>query len=86
MGTPARNWIDLGEREMTAKCSSARLLHGYSIDFRELRNWMPERSKLLILFGLDWSGRRDLNPGPPEPHSGTLPDCATSRPELRGND
>src|SRR5260370_36149242 len=28
-----------------------------------------------------WAGRRDLNPGPPEPHSGTLPDCATSRPD-----
>ncbi len=26
-----------------------------------------------------WSGRGDLNPGPPEPHSGALPDCATSR-------
>lgn len=27
----------------------------------------------------NWSGRRDLNPRPPEPHSGALPDCATSR-------
>ena len=25
------------------------------------------------------SGRGDLNPGPPEPHSGALPDCATPR-------
>src|SRR5712691_4766373 len=25
------------------------------------------------------SGRRDLNPRPPEPHAGALPDCATSR-------
>ena len=25
--------------------------------------------KLLILKGGNWSGRRDLNPGPPEPHS-----------------
>src|SRR5256885_4312076 len=25
------------------------------------------------------SGRRDLNPRPPEPHSGALPGCATSR-------
>src|SRR2546428_12907578 len=25
------------------------------------------------------SGCRDSNPGPPEPHSGTLPDCATPR-------
>src|SRR5439155_18232428 len=25
------------------------------------------------------SGRRDLNPLPPEPHSGPLPGCATSR-------
>src|SRR5881227_2844738 len=30
-------------------------------------------------FGLKESGRRDLNPRPPEPHSGALPDCATSR-------
>ena len=27
------------------------------------------------------SGRRDLNPRPPEPHSGALPGCATSRPQ-----
>src|SRR6185436_20740117 len=26
-----------------------------------------------------WSGRGDLNPRPPEPHSGTLPGCATAR-------
>src|SRR5207253_6666176 len=26
-----------------------------------------------------WSGRWDLNPRPPEPHSGTLPGCATAR-------
>src|SRR4051812_36066873 len=31
------------------------------------------------LFFLE-SGRRDLNPRPPEPHSGALPGCATSRP------
>jgi hypothetical protein len=32
------------------------------------------------------SGRRDLNPRPPEPHSGALPGCATSRltPSARG--
>jgi hypothetical protein len=29
-----------------------------------------------------WSGREDLNLRPPEPHSGALPDCATSRPNL----
>src|ERR1043165_3423114 len=29
--------------------------------------------------GLCWSGRGDLNPRPPEPHSGTLPGCATAR-------
>src|SRR5690606_18785190 len=28
---------------------------------------------------LQKSGRRDLNPRPPEPHSGALPGCATSR-------
>ena len=27
-----------------------------------------------------WSGWEDLNLRPPEPHSGALPDCATSRP------
>ena len=26
-----------------------------------------------------WSGREDSNFRPPEPHSGALPDCATSR-------
>src|SRR2546430_17613530 len=31
------------------------------------------------------SGRRDLNPRPPEPHSGALPDCATSRCHFPGN-
>src|SRR5438874_1824283 len=29
--------------------------------------------------GFGWSGRGDLNPRPPEPHSGTLPGCATDR-------
>ena len=29
----------------------------------------------------EWSGRRDSNPRPLEPHSSTLPGCATSRPE-----
>src|SRR5437016_4829746 len=29
------------------------------------------------------SGRRDLNPRPPEPHSGALPGCATSRKSRR---
>ena len=28
---------------------------------------------------VNWSGRGDLNSGPPEPHSGALPGCATSR-------
>ncbi len=27
-----------------------------------------------------WSGRRDLNPRPPVPQTGALPDCATPRP------
>src|ERR1700693_4434141 len=34
-----------------------------------------------VLLGFVWSGRRDSTPGPPEPHAGTLPNCATSRPE-----
>jgi hypothetical protein len=29
--------------------------------------------------GVYWSERRDLNPRPPEPHSGALPGCATLR-------
>ena len=29
----------------------------------------------------NWSGRRDLNPRPFEPHSNALPNCATARPE-----
>ena len=36
------------------------------------RNTMPSLELLE-------SGRRDLNPRPPEPHSGALPGCATSR-------
>src|SRR5580658_6441061 len=27
----------------------------------------------------NWSGRRDLNPGPPAPQAGALPVCATAR-------
>jgi hypothetical protein len=30
-----------------------------------------------------WSGRGDSNSRPPEPHSGALPGCATSRPMLK---
>jgi hypothetical protein len=32
-----------------------------------------------VLWSFHWSGRLDLNQRPPEPHSGALPDCATSR-------
>src|SRR6266498_499875 len=39
-----------------------------------------QRAARTVLQVSAWSGRRDSNPGPPEPHSGTLPDCATSRP------
>jgi hypothetical protein len=35
--------------------------------------------KLPILVGDFWSGREDLNLRPSEPHSDTLPDCATPR-------
>src|SRR5437870_2713396 len=38
----------------------------------------PQRKSLQGLL-FTQSGRRDLNPRPPEPHSGALPDCATSR-------
>jgi hypothetical protein len=40
------------------------------------RTDLADSRKLLIL---KWSGRGDLNSGPPEPHSGALPGCATSR-------
>ena len=56
---------------------------------RQVVYWRPEADKK----GYKWevpmpadffeavrkSGRRDLNPRPPEPHSGALPGCATSR-------
>jgi hypothetical protein len=32
---------------------------------------------------IDWSGRRDLNSGPPAPKAGALPGCATPRHEVR---
>ncbi len=38
-----------------------------------------EASNLHMRKNLRESGRRDLNPRPPEPHSGALPNCATSR-------
>ena len=41
------------------------------------RSWARQMKKEAI--GVNWSGRRDLNSRPPEPHSGTLPGCATSR-------
>ena len=38
------------------------------------------RSGGRCLTGTDrWSGRRDLNPRPPAPKAGALPNCATSR-------
>jgi integrase len=39
----------------------------------------PQQRKRRQGFHLLQSGRRDLNPRPPEPHSGALPGCATSR-------
>ena len=44
----------------------------------------PQRKSLQSLI-FTQSGRRDLNPRPPEPHSGALPDCATSRCHFPGN-
>src|SRR5947199_1201243 len=43
--------------------------------------WWAEGVRLSCFaeMGSSWSGRGDLNPGPPEPHSGTLPGCATAR-------
>src|SRR5204862_2651527 len=38
----------------------------------------PQRNRQRCLW-LKESGRRDLNPRPPETHSGALPGCATSR-------
>ena len=39
----------------------------------------PIKKKPCQRQGFSLSGRRDLNPRPPEPHSGALPGCATSR-------
>ena len=39
----------------------------------------PAIADSLAMAGCYWSGRLDLNQRPPEPHSGTLPDCATPR-------
>src|SRR2546429_8331922 len=44
-----------------------------------MKSKRPRRHNCQRCFALDQSGRRDLNPRPPEPHSGALPDCATSR-------
>src|SRR5579883_84905 len=33
--------------------------------------------------GWEWSGRPDLNRGPPAPKAGALPGCATPRQEMR---
>src|SRR5437762_9091028 len=38
--------------------------------------------KLKKLRKMFWSGRRDLNSGPPAPKAGALPGCATPRHEL----
>ncbi len=38
---------------------------------------------LRIIAKSDWSGQRDLNPRPPAPKAGALPDCAMPRAALR---
>src|SRR5256885_13943937 len=38
--------------------------------------------KLKKLRKMFWSGRRDLNSGPPAPKAGALPGCATPRHEM----
>src|SRR6185312_13813316 len=47
---------------------------------RDKEKALQQKSLQSLIF--TQSGRRDLNPRPPEPHSGALPDCATSRPPL----
>src|SRR5207253_10518576 len=44
---------------------------------RDKEKALQQKSLQSLIF--TQSGRRDLNPRPPEPHSGALPDCATSR-------
>src|SRR5204863_2691352 len=46
---------------------------------RVLTKKNASQPKRLTRICLPQSGRRDLNPRPPEPHSGALPGCATSR-------
>src|SRR5438309_8391830 len=44
---------------------------------RDKEKALQQKSLQSLIF--TQSGRRDLNPRPPEPHSGALPGCATSR-------
>src|SRR6185295_5815463 len=50
---------------------------------RDKEKALQQKSLQSLIF--TQSGRRDLNPRPPEPHSGALPDCATSRCHNPGN-
>ena len=57
-------------------------LRRQGLPFHEIARKLPRdrtRKERAIWLALFKSGRRDLNPRPPEPHSGALPDCATSR-------
>ena len=63
-------------------CTNSSSLH-YSYDYSSFHRRHDRRNldarKPALLRALCQSGRGDLNPGPPEPHSGALPDCATPR-------
>src|SRR5207253_5289128 len=50
---------------------------------RDKEKALQQKSLQSLIF--TQSGRRDLNPRPPEPHSGALPGCATSRCHFPGN-
>src|SRR5687768_17763285 len=67
----------------TAQCEPATASN-YTPDytpapFITVYEWGCARFELPVVQLLAKSGRRDLNPRPPEPHSGALPGCATSR-------
>ena len=46
---------------------------------RQMQERVKDKINRIAVIGNKWSGRRDLNPRPPAPEAGTLPDCATSR-------
>ena len=68
------------ERSVASDAPDREPVETHSITHSTGRNKekaLQQKSPQSLIF--TQSGRRDLNPRPPEPHSGALPDCATSR-------